>query len=46
MKTKFAPISLFLLILSVASLVAFGSGFAQQENLLGLFYDQSGTIDE
>jgi hypothetical protein len=49
MKTRFAPalpFALFLLTLSISSLVAVDSGFAQQENLLGLFYDQSATMDE
>ncbi len=46
MKTKFAQPALFLFTLSVLWLVAVGSGIAQQENLLGLFYDQSASIDE
>lgn len=46
MKIKSAPIALFLLTLSLVALVAAGSGFAQQENLLGIFYDQEATIDE
>ena len=46
MKTKFPQLALFLLTLPVVWLVAVGSGIAQQENLLGLFYDQEASIDE
>ncbi len=46
MNKKSAQISLFLLTLFISWLVALDSGFAQQENLLGLFYDQDATIDE
>jgi hypothetical protein len=46
MKTKIAQPALFLFTLSILWLVAVGSGIAQQENLLGLFYDQDASIDE
>ncbi len=46
MKIRSAQFALFLLTWSVSWLVAVDHGFAQQENLLGLFYDHEASIDE